>query len=521
MKARKKSAAKNSIGRFVFVACFFLIQTLWILFLIVRLNQYSYIISLLMTLLSVVFVIKICANNMNSDMKLAWIIAILIFPIWGISIYLMYGRKSATRKKRKEHEKLRREISVFAWEKAQKNEISEIEDIGIANQCRYLEKYAGYPLYQNTDVTYYKDASDGLRDQMKAISQAKKYIFLEYFAIENVEPFVQMKELLMQKVKEGVEVRIIYDDVGSMGFIAPDFVKEMESVGIKCRIFNQIVPALRIFMNNRDHRKIMVIDGKVGFTGGYNLANEYFNLTEPFPYGYWKDTGIRMTGDAVATLTAMFLEMWNFIKKTDEKVDVYFEMEEEKNETEPAVKEDAFVLPYADSPLDDEMVGENVYLNMIKNAKKYIWFVTPYLIISDLLSNELTLAAKRGVDVRIITPGIPDKKLIYQVTKSYYPELLEGGVKIYEFTPGFCHAKQCVCDGKVAVIGTINLDFRSLYHHFENGVFLYGTKAIEEMNRDFEETFEKCRKVPATYGTDRSAGLLFVHEFLHLFATLL
>jgi cardiolipin synthase len=278
-------------------------------------------------------------------------------------------------------------------------------------------------------------------------------------------------------------------------------------------VFNPIVPALNIFMNNRDHRKITVIDGEIGFTGGYNLADEYFNITHP--YGHWKDSGIKLTGDAVNSLTCMFLEMWNVIDNTDKDYGSYLPKYDFK------ASDKGYVAPYADCPLDGEAVGENVYMNIVKNAKRYVYFTTPYLIITDEMQRELSQAAKRGVDVRIITPGIPDKKLVYQVTRSYYAGLVKNGVRIYEYTPGFIHAKQCICDDEVATVGTINLDFRSLYFHFENGTYLYKCSAIGDIKKDFDDTFPICTEVTDKYKNGRSAVLRIWQCILRLFAPLL
>ena len=278
-------------------------------------------------------------------------------------------------------------------------------------------------------------------------------------------------------------------------------------------MFNPVTPFFNIFMNNRDHRKITVVDNRVGFTGGYNLADEYFNLVQP--YGYWKDTGVKMTGDAVKNLTAMFLEMWNAMKHTDMDYSSFFRA----NEYVAAGK--GFVQPYADTPLDSEYVGENVYLNMIKYAKRYVYIATPYLIISDEMRRELGLAAKRGVDVRIITPGIPDKKMIYQMTRSYYSGLTGEGVRIYEYTPGFLHAKQVICDGELATVGTINFDFRSLYHHFENGVLFYACDCLRDIHEDFIEIMKVSREVTEEYRSGMKKHLLLGQAILRLFAPLL
>ena len=306
---------------------------------------------------------------------------------------------------------------------------------------------------------------------------------------------------MARKAAEGVEVRILYDDVGCIGFLDKSFIDRMNAIGVQCRVFNYVVPFLNIFMNNRDHRKIMIIDGKVGFTGGYNLADEYFNITHP--YGYWKDTGVKLTGRAVQSFTMMFLEMWNVMGQADTDYEKYLKTSQEGTEDGNVQKASGYVQPYADSPLDGEPVGENVYLNLIKTAKKRLYVATPYLIISDEMTRELGLAAKRGVDVRVFTPGIPDKKIIYGVTRSYYSGLVRQGVRVYEYTPGFLHAKQMLCDGDTATVGTINMDYRSLYHHFENGVWMHGCDAIRDIETDFDKLLQDSEEVTDKYRDGR------------------
>lgn len=513
MRTEAKSNVKNSIGRLVFVLLSVLIQVGWIVFLVMKLNEYYSGISIITSILALVVVLRIYGMEMNSAFKMPWIILILLFPVMGLCIYFVFGHPNVTRKMRHRFEQIDSELeSKLSQDSSIIKEIEE-ENYPIANQMRYIKDYGKYPVYSNTDVEYYLDAADGLKAQKEEMEKAEHFIFMEYHAIEESASFLGVMEILAKKAKQGVDVRIFYDDIGSIGFINTDFIKRMEAQGIKCRVFNPIFPILNVFMNNRDHRKITVIDGKVGFTGGYNLADEYFNITHP--YGHWKDTGIKLTGDAVRSLTVMFLEMWNVSKKTDEDYDRFLPSISYK------AKENSYVQPYADSPLDNECMGENVYLNMIKNAKREIYFITPYLIISDEMNRELGLASKRGVDVRIITPGIPDKKVIYEVTRSYYARLVESGVKIYEYTPGFIHAKQCVCDGESAVIGTINLDFRSLYLHFENGVYLYGVSAVDEMRNDFKQTLKVCENVSEKYKNGRSAVLRGRQCILRLLAPLL
>ena len=446
----------------------------------------------------------------------------------------------------------------------------------------YLAKNALYPVYQNTDVTYYDQASKGLEAQLSDLSKARKFIFMEYHAIEDKESWHRIQKVLTERVQAGVEVRVFYDDMGSIFFIDRDFSEKMEKLGIKCRVFNPVAPAFNMFLNNRDHRKITVIDGKIAYTGGYNLANEYFNVTHPYgiwkdtgirlegdavksftiafpvapafnmflnnrdhrkitvidgkiaytggynlaneyfnvthPYGIWKDTGIRLEGDAVKSFTIAFLEMWNASeRKVPREVDVsqyllHYDYE---------AKQSGFIQPYADSPLDNEQVGEDVYISMANKAQRYCWFITPYLIITDEMSHALTLAAKRGVDVRIITPGIPDKKPIYSVTRSFYNQLVKHGVRIFEWTPGFCHAKMSVADDIMATCGTINLDYRSLYHHFENGCFMADCEVVHEIRDDFIRLFAESAEVTEKYRTGRSARRRLGQSIMRLFAGLL
>ena len=512
MRTEAKAAVKNSIGRLMFAALGFVIQVVWIIMLCLKLNDYSAAISLGRSVLALCVAFYIYGKDMNAGFKLPWIIAILAFPVLGLCLYFLFGRPGATKHMRQHFEKIDADLegTLVQDENVLKN--LEATDFAVANQARYLWKCAGYPAWQNTDVEFHKTAEEGLEAQKRELRKAKKFIFMEYHAIEESSAFLELKEILVQKAKEGVEVRVFYDDVGSFVFINKDFIKRMEAVGIQCRVFNPMHPFLNIFMNNRDHRKITVIDGKVGFTGGYNLAEEYFNRTHP--YGYWKDTGIMLTGDAVRNLTVMFLEMWNAVRKTDMDYDKYLP------KVEYTAKEQGFVQPYADSPLDHETTGENVYMNLIKNAKHEIFFTTPYLIITDEMSRELRMAARRGVDVRIVTPGIPDKKMVYQMTRSYYSELARNGVRIYEYTPGFIHAKQCVCDGESATVGTINMDYRSLYLHFENGVLMYHYDAVAEIRKDFEDIFAASTEVTEKYNGRKSVPARMGRGVLRLFSPL-
>lgn len=515
MRVEQKTHVKNGLTRMAFVAVSVLSQILWFLVLVMKLSTQATWISALASLIALVFALRMFYRKTTGTIKMAWIIVILVFPVFGIALYLLLGRPDGTKKKRKIFAAIATRMEEFIPQKETVFDAIEMQDKMVANQLRYLKDYGKYPTYENCDVEYYKDATEGLSAQIAALKEAKHYIFMEYHAIEQESAFDELYEVLKERAKAGVEVRILYDDIGSSWFISPEFVRRVEADGIACRIFNPIRPAVLLFMNNRDHRKITVIDGKVAFTGGYNLAEEYFNRTHP--YGYWKDTGIKVSGAAAKSFVVMFLEMWNFVKHTDTDYTQYIECEGNQLEE----KLDGFVTPYADNPLDFERVGENVYLNLIKGAKQYVYFVTPYLILTDEMIRELTLAAKRGVDVRIVTPGVPDKKLTYQVTRSFYAPLVDEGVKVYEYTPGFCHAKMCITDDELATVGTINLDYRSLYHHFENGCLLYKKSAVLDIRADFDDMFVKSKNVTEDYKTKQNHMIRIGQCLLRLIAPLL
>ena len=511
-----RAKTKNGVTRLVFSAICILLEAIFIILLFTRLNRYAEAVNLLTRVVGVIVILNMYASPVTATIKMPWILLILMFPIMGLGLYLLVGLNGGTEKMRRRYRKIDEQLLPMLPENKEIQEKLQHTIPRAGNISSYIHRNAKYPVYQNTDVTYFSEAVKGLEAQLEELAKAEHFIFMEYHAIEDAEAWHKIQRILEERVKAGVEVRVFYDDMGSIGFINTDFIKKMEAVGIRCRVFNPFMPGLNLFLNNRDHRKITVIDGKVGFTGGYNLANEYFNLTHP--YGQWKDTGIRLEGDAVRSLTVTFLEMWNAVSEKD------------KNDTDFAqflpeyayeAQQTGFVQPYADSPLDNEQVGEEVYISMVNKAEKYCWFMTPYLIITDEMTHALTLAAKRGVDVRIITPGIPDKKPIYSVTRSFYHGLVKDGVRVYEWTPGFCHAKMSVADDCMATCGTINLDYRSLYHHFENGCFMAECDVVLDIRNDLQETMKECREVTEKYRTGRSAYLRLGQLFMRLFAGLL
>ena len=322
-------------------------------------------------------------------------------------------------------------------------------------------------------------------------------------------------EILEEKAQAGVDVRLIFDDWGCITTLPYHFYKELQKKGIQCAAFNPFRPVMNIILNNRDHRKICVVDGYIGFTGGINLADEYINRKKRF--GYWKDTAIRLKGEGVWNLTVMFLQMWSVVTRTE----VSFANYQPHCYHPQPFEGEGFVQPYCDTPLDNEVVGENVYMNMINRASRYVYICTPYLIIDNEMMTSLCLAAKSGVNVRIITPGIPDKKIVFLLTQSYYEQLIEAGVEIYEYQPGFVHAKSFVCDDELAVIGTINMDYRSLYLHFENGVWIYGNHVVYDMKADYLEMLKDCKKIDLEFCRKRSALARAFQSILRLMAPLI
>ena len=491
----------NSIARIIFVGISVVAQAAWIILQIVALNHYSVYISLVTSLLAALVVLKLYSNHTNAAMKMPWIMLILVFPVMGLSLYLLMVVCGDLRGTKKRLEAVRRGMPA-----------AQNAEVPAGMEWAGSLVHSGNPVYQDTAAAYFGEAKDAFKALKADLSKAEKFIFMEYFIVEDGEAFREIESILEQKAARGVEVRLMYDDFGSIGVADLKFLRRLNEKGIRCSMFNPALPILNVFMNHRDHRKIAVIDGKVGYTGGFNLAGEYFGYTAPL--GYWKDTGVRLEGSAVESLTRTFLELWSVTTRETEDLSRWL------GTASPAAGE-GFVLPFGDDPLSGERAAEDLYLNLIGSARERIWFITPYLIITDELTRALGLAARRGVDVRIITPGIPDKKAVYSMTRSYYAGLARSGVRIFEYTPGFCHAKMCLRDGETAVIGTSNLDFRSLYLHFENDVILHRCPAAADMERDFETMFEQSAEVTEQYAAGRGAILMVWQCVLRLFAPMM
>lgn len=489
-----------------------LLQVAIIVASVIMLSEYFIYAYIFFLLLSVVVLCKLILSNSNPAFKLAWAILILVFPVMGGVWYALFGSESTSTKT---FSKKYNAVSTALSRKLSQNPyvMEEIDD-EVLPQVNYITKIARYPVYKNTKISYLSPGEEKLKALLLELEKAQRYIFLEYFIIQEGKMWNSILEVLERKAAQGVDVRVIYDDFGCLKTLPTGYEKTLREKGIKCYVFNPFTPMLLIRMNNRDHRKIAIIDGHTAFCGGINLADEYINAFEK--HGHWKDASIMLHGDAVYSLTIMFLKAWQFCSKKSESYDKYLPTVHSKTPFET----DGFIAPYGDNPTDNEPVGENVYLNAISRAKKSVWFKTPYLIIGNELLTALKNAAKSGVDVRIMTPHIADKWYVHNVTQTYYETLISSGVKIYEYTPGFVHSKVMICDGEIATVGTINLDFRSLYHHFECGVWMYKNSAINDIIEDYEKTLEKCERITLEK-TKVSLFKRLLRVFLRLFAPLM
>lgn len=501
--------------RVVFVALGLILQVFVLIMMIWKFHEYFvyfYIICIVLSFIALLYLIN-CRSN--PGYKIAWMIPILLFPIFGGLFYILFGGNRLSKRQQKKMSSVQNKLEeqLNQDENIMKQLNQENSDAYL--QANYVWQTSHYPIYQKTNSTYFPVGEEYHKALLEELKKAKHYIFLEFFIIRAGKMWDSILEILKQKVTEGVDVRVIFDDMGCIMTLPYHYEKKLRSYGIKCYPFNPFIPVLSSRLNNRDHRKIVVIDGHTGFVGGINLADEYINAE--VHYGHWKDNGLMIKGAGVWNLSVMFLSMWDYITGGREEFSNYHPERHQLKE----IESDGFIQPYCDSPLDNEATGENIYLNMINRAKQYIYITTPYLIIDNEMITALINAAKCGIEVKIITPGIADKKIVNEVTKAYYEVLIENGVEIFEYIPGFIHAKTFVVDDLYATVGSVNLDYRSLYLHFECGIWLYKSDTIHEIRRDLDETLEKCRKVQLKE-TRKITGLRKLYRaILRVFAPLM
>ncbi len=469
--------------------------------------------ALVAIIFTIFMLIYVTNSNHNTNVKLSWITLILLFPGFGGLFYIFIQADVGHRAIKKRFKLIVEETRKEFIEQNSLMEKLKSENKGLYNLGKYTECVGGFPLYKSASTKYFPIGEEAFEEILKQLKKAEKFIFMEFFIVDEGYMWGQILKILSDKVKEGVEVRFIYDGTNEIFLLPRNYSEKLRELGIKCKVFSPIRPFLSTHYNYRDHRKILVVDGKVAFTGGMNLADEYINKIEV--YGHWKDTMIMIKGKAVESFTIMFLQMWNANEENREYLKDLYKSKELKK------KESGYLLPYGDSPLDRNKVGQMIYMDILNRAKDYVYIMTPYLIIDGELETSIQFAAKRGVDVKIIMPHIPDKKTIFAQSRSHYKELIRAGVKIYEYTPGFMHAKTFLSDNKKAVVGTINLDYRSLYHHFECGLYMEDVAAIDEIKLDFKKTLEKSQRVTLEDIKNYSIFQIMMGRVLKLFAPLM
>ncbi|MCB6994330.1 phospholipase D-like domain-containing protein [bacterium 210820-DFI.6.37] len=506
-----KGLWKLLFGRTTLFAVLLLVQAVALMSGFALLGKYVFIFNYLLGVIALVILLYILNARQNASFKLTWIILILAAPFFGVIFYLFTRVQPGTRfiagqieaSLEYQSEYLAQDQQVFGRLREESSEA--------AGLARYIHDSGNYPAYENTQVKYFPSGEEKFQELVKQLKTARDFIFMEYFIVEKGIMWDTVLEILTEKVKEGVEVRFMYDGTCSLSLLPPGYYRQLEERGIQCRVFAPIMPFLSTHQNNRDHRKVVVIDGQTAFTGGINLADEYINEVERF--GHWKDTAVMVKGDAVKSFTLMFLQMWDirrddFARRRlleaspptmwDIRRDGFTPLRPYMRDTfllDPELSKEGYVIPYGDSPYDTENVGERVYMDILYRAKRYVHIMTPYLILDEEMITALTYAVKRGVEVTIIMPHVPDKIYAYLLARTYYPQLIEEGVKIYEYTPGFVHAKVFTSDDEKAVVGTINLDFRSLYLHFEDAVYLFRHPAVHDVERDFQGTLKMCQEI--------------------------
>lgn len=464
--------------------------------------------------LAFILVITIINRKWNPIFKLTWMLPMIVAPLLGCFAYIFIELQFGSRVLKKRLSTITDKTKRYLVQDEDIIRKLSIEDPGTANLAKYTSNYAAAPIYKNVGTKYFSSGEEMFPYLIEELEKAESFIFMEFFIIEEGKVWNSVLDILERKVKEGVEVRVIYDGLCSLFQLPPGYFQKLRKKRIKAKAFSRMIPLFTTTQNNRDHRKIVVIDGKTAFTGGINLADEYMNFKRRF--GYWKDTGVMLKGDVVKSFTLMFLQMWNISEKTLSNFDRYINVDAETDKNEQG-----YVIGFADSPFDGEQIGENIYIDILNTAKRYVHIVTPYLILDYEMLQTLEFTAKRGVDVSIIMPGIPDKAYAYCLARSYYKELIEAGVKIYEYTPGFTHAKMFISDDEKAVVGSINLDFRSLYLHFECAAYIYKNPEVAKIEADYCETLKDCSMVTIMECKNRPLFYKICGQMLRIFAPLM
>lgn len=483
------------IGVVFFTAYFFAGKTIWV---------YA-----LLETISIIIVIYIVNKRGNPSYKITWIIYILLFPLVGGLVYLFWGGGRVFPHVKKKMRRAGKGSEQFLKQERSVMEHLVYDDLLHARQAKFLTKAAGFPVYEGTQSTYLSPGETAFLTILEELKKAEKYIFIEFFILAEGHMWDEIFDILAERRSKGVTVRIIYDDFGSISRQYRDLSYKLANAGFEVTVFNKIRPSVDIFMNNRNHRKIIVIDGETAFTGGMNIGDEYINEYKRF--GYWVDSVIMLKGAAVTSFTVMFLSMWGFCTGQKQKFENYIQ-------PGYSTENDGFILPYCDGPVNEKNPAEGIYLQILNTAQRYVYIVTPYLIVDNTMLRELALAALSGIDVRIITPGIPDKKYVHPVTQYSYGDLLAAGVRIFEYTPGFVHSKIFVSDDKVGTVGTVNMDYRSFFFHFECGVWMCDTSSVFDMKDHFLQLQNESREINYKKWKNRKWYIKLKQLILHIFA---
>lgn len=504
---------KNNRGlrmptRIVVSAVLLLIQFVFLLYTVYGIITGSSIAYLLSAFISALTVIIIINRRGNPDHKIAWIIFILVFPIFGIAVFLLWGGGRIMPHIRKKMRKCESHYMPYLKSDDGVRDRLRYYDLIHSRQADYITGETGFPIYDRTSTQFFASGEAFLPHLLEELKKAEKYIYLEFFILAEGEMWDSIHAILKEKAMHGVEVKIIFDDFGSIKRQNKNFIPKLRKEGIAVSVFNPINPIMNIFMNNRNHRKIIVIDGKTAVTGGINIGDEYINVIERF--GYWLDCAVLIKGDAVKSYVAMFCCMWEFT--TGKAIDITSHI------TDSPAEDDGFVIPYCDDPLNDSNPAEGLYMQILNTAQRYVYIATPYLIIDNTMKNTICMAAKSGIDIRIITPHIPDKWYVHPVTQYNYLELLEAGVRIFEYTPGFIHSKLFVSDDKVATAGSVNMDYRSFVFHFECGAWMCDNSTVHTIKNHFDDILAKSQEIKIEKWKKRGIFLRLKQAFLHLFA---
>lgn len=507
---KKKASKLKLVTKPKVIALAFVLQLGFLLLVVYQLTQYLFGLTTVFVVLSYIMVIVVLNRDDNPSYQLIWTVMILFIPLFGGVLYLLFGGKKIPKALRKEmilqdstHPYL--DLSDSFLVDSVPTQLQRWRKI-----MNYLETQTYFPLFNHTKSTYLPLGEDKFVAMVEALQQAQHFIFMEYFIVKDGKMLDVIGDILISKASVGVEVIFVIDDFGAAG-LSHHKVKQLRQAGVIVEFFNQLKPSLAVFMNNRNHRKICVVDNRVGFVGGINIGDEYINVIERF--GHWKDNAIMLEGRAVSSLTVMFLTMYRFVSRANVDIETYLLHHE--------VESDGYYQPFSDSPTDEEAVGESVHLHLINEATQSIKIQTPYLILSHVMRNAIILAAKSGIKVEIMVPHVPDKRIVFEVTRSYYDSLLKAGVVIAEYVPGFVHAKMMIIDNQVATLGTTNMDYRSYYLHFECGIMVYQSSIIQVMSDDFDRTMRECVIITAAKSNQTPWGLKVLRALLRVFATML